>query len=141
MPLNLSAWLCLIPLSEEHQSLSTAESCRYPSKQFSLLSPSFTSTGFLCPDCLLLGSLPLILPWLLPSILGPLLSHSSSSQLAFTSQHASPVVTVFDYYCPLFISCFYSFPIPFLQGLFLCLHLAESQPRFPIQFPSTSVLP
>ena len=72
---NISAWICSIPLFEEHWSLSTARSCCYASKTV------FTSLSFLYnlrfPLPRLLSwvlTTPSVLAWFLPSILRPLLS-------------------------------------------------------------------
>ena len=86
---NLSAWVCSIPLFEEHWSLSTARSCCYASKTI------FTSLSFLYN---LRFPLPRLLSWVLASPLSfglvpPL--HSEAFALLFSScpvpsQHPSP---------------------------------------------------
>lgn len=93
---NLSAWLCLIPLSEAHWSLSTAGSCRYPSKTIFPSLSFLYKRRFSLPRLLALRFSPPLLA------LAPLL-HSGAFALPFFLPPSwpsplsilPPVVTVF----------------------------------------------
>lgn len=123
-------------------------------KHPSLPSPSFATAGFHYSKLLkstlprrlaLRSSAPSVLPWPLSSILESLLSYCSPllppAQLVFIPWHPSLHGNRLHILSSSILSCvFILSPSPFLQGLFLCLHLAESQPLFPRQLPNTSVL-
>lgn len=108
-------------------------------KQSSLPSPSFTISGFLCPDCSLGFSLPpSVLAWFLPSILRPLLSCLPPAQ--FPLSIPRPVATVLR----LLLSSVYLLFLFFPHSLSirpLPRPALGRIPTVPIQFFSTSVLP